>query len=131
MPGFLDINTTAQAAAQEFLARPEAFPGRVQTKLSQGISQNLSPVETIVCFAEAVYANLHTASPEAREVAAGCAELAAQNGYHQLDQDGRGQKMGQVLRGLNCPEPIPIPQIEMQAPPVSEMPPPIIPEVNG
>lgn len=70
----------------------------VKTALTPLNSIGTSPVDTIVNFAEKVYANVDLFDEEAKDIAAGCALLAAQYGFHGLNIDNRGALMASVLR---------------------------------
>lgn len=94
---FDSISTAADAARRFFLKNEDSLPQHVQDKVEPRTRQGESPVDLIADFTEAVYANRDSISNEGLEIAAGCANLIGQDGYHGR-LDGRASSISFALR---------------------------------
>lgn len=70
---------------------PEHIVPRIETHLTG------SPVDLVVTFTRAIYANRSESSSVAKLLAAGCADLIHRKGYHDR-LEGRASLMSDVLR---------------------------------
>lgn len=110
MTNFTGIADAADAARNFMITNGATLPDHVRDKVLPYVGTGSSPVDLVVHFAEAIYANRddEAVSAEAREIAAGCALLAESFGFHGLNQDGRGSALAAVMLGQKvkaAPEP--------------------------
>lgn len=115
MQTFNGIAAAADAARNYFLLNQGAFPEHVRDKIAAHAGTGASPVDLVVTFAEAVYANQGDVPAEAREIAGGCAVLAETFGFHGLNVDARGSLIASVLDD-GAPEDVPEPKADYLAP---------------
>lgn len=99
MRTFDGIADAADAARNFMIANGGALPQQVRDKVLPYVGTGSSPVDLVVHFAEAVYANRAAAPAEAVDIAAGCALLAESFGFHGLNEDGRGSAIAAVMLG--------------------------------
>lgn len=126
------IAQAADAVRAYLIANPAALPEPAQAKLASHTGTGASPVDLVVTFAEAVYANredLTAAHEDAFEIAAGAAVLAETFGFHGLNKDSRGSRMAILLDGGEVAEPPEARADLLPSPPAAEPPePPMVPE---
>jgi len=101
MRNYSGIAEAADAARACIITSGAALPEHVRDKVLPYVGTGSSPVDLVVHFAEAVYANREDAavSEEAREIAAGCAVLAETYGFHGLNEQSRGSGLARELAG--------------------------------
>ena len=117
MPSYQGIAEAADAARLHLLANPDGLPSHILDKLLPDTGTGSSPVDLVVHFAEAIYANHEEAGvgDTARGIAGGCAVLSEAFGFHGLNIDSRGSKMSQVMSGEEVESP-PEPKAEYLPP---------------
>lgn len=114
------IAPAANAAQRLVLMGTTGLPAEIADKLASYTGVGGKPVDLIVGFAEAVYANRDVASAEAKEVATGCATFAESLSFHGMGEASRGTKIARVLDGQEVSG-APAPKAEWQlAPPAAE-----------
>ncbi len=91
------IAAAADAVRRFFIKREDDLPEVVREKVEPYTGTGSSPVDLIVRFTEAAYANRETVPQEGLAIAAGCADLINRDGYHGR-LDGRVVAMIPVLR---------------------------------
>lgn len=120
---FEGIGEAAKAVTEFYILNKEAIPAHIVERLDGNIGMSRSPVDAVVRFTEAVYANRDSDRlPEGMaELAAACAMLSEEMGYHDFAEDGRGSLIARSLRGRSVskapeaksefaePEPVPAP----------------------
>ena len=108
MKTFDGIADAADAARALVISGGTGLAATIAEKLAPLGRTGTSPVDLIVGFAEAIYANAGAATAEAKDVAAGCAIVAETYGFHQMNVEARGSKIARTLDGKavsNPPEP--------------------------
>jgi hypothetical protein len=108
----------ASTEVRKFLIVNEAkLPDHLQDRLMHLTGTGTSPVDLVVNFVEAVYANPKEFSAEAKDLAAGAAVVCEANGFHGMDADHRGSRISKVLSGEKlAKESHPEAKLEMREP---------------
>lgn len=127
MQTFNGIAEAADAVRAWFLLNPQALPEHVRPKVAAHAGTGASPVDLVVTFAEAVYANREEAPADARAIAAGCAVLAEGFGFHGLNLEARGSLIAVALGG-GAPDPAPEPKGQFLASPPTPAQPALPPQ---
>lgn len=84
---FEGIADAADQIREFFLTNKAGFPGHVRDRIEGATRTGSSPVDLIVTFTKAVYANRDDVPADALPLAAGAADLIDQQGYHgRLDE---------------------------------------------
>jgi len=90
----------ASTAVRNWLIINEAkLPDHLKDRLTALAGTGVSPVDLIVNFAEAVYANEKDFTKEAKELAASAAVTSEAFGFHGFAQAQKGTRIAKVLRG--------------------------------
>jgi hypothetical protein len=97
MRNFDGIAAAADAVRRFYFRNEDDLPEHVRKRLETHAGTGGSPVDLIVNFTEAVYANRADLPTEAMEIAAGTADVIQQNGFHG-GLDGRAAGMIPALR---------------------------------
>lgn len=135
MQVFNGIAEAADRVREFFYANKAALPPHVVSKVDPYVRTGSSPVDLIAHFTEAVYANRDSVPAEGMELAAGCANLIDQDGYHGR-LDDRASAMSFALRrdsgeqageGRAWPAPETDPAVKAEYGPPPEMVPPAPP----
>lgn len=94
------LAAAADAARTWFTMNQQELPEHVREKIAPYVGTGGSPVELVVHFAEAIYANRDADGvSDAREIAAGCAVLAESYGFHGMNESSRGSALARELAG--------------------------------
>jgi len=110
---YTGIAEAADAARSYFYVNRESLPAGVADKLQTQVGTGSSPVDLIVAFTEATYANRVDVDPEMMEIAAGLGVIIVQFGFHG-SLDGRAEAIVAALRrdsgeeapaGITWPDP--------------------------
>lgn len=99
MKNFEGIADAANEVRNWIIRNEEKMPVHLQERLAGLTTTGISPVDLIVGFTEAVYANPKGFPAEAEDIAAGAAVLCENFGFHGMAVDGRGSKIAAVLDG--------------------------------
>ena len=100
----------AATDVRRWLIQNEAkLPEHLKDRLT-AVANEPSPVTVVTTFAEAVYANEKDFNAEAKDIAAGVAVVCETFGFHGMNEDARGSRIAQALRGTKlakgkAPEP--------------------------
>lgn len=108
MAVYSGIAEAADAARRAVIMGATGLAEAVIEKLLPMTRTGGSPVDLIVGFAEAVYANREDASADAKDIAIGCALECEQRGFHGMAIDSRSSRIADVLgevEGVEAPEP--------------------------
>jgi len=97
MRQFQEIGEAADAVRRFFYVNEASLPEHVTRRLATHVAQGGSPVDLIVNFTEAVYANQAKLGAEASLIAAGTADLINRQNYHGR-LDGRAAGISDALR---------------------------------
>lgn len=131
---FEGIGQAAKAVTEFYILNKEAMPSHIVERLDGNIGMSRSPVDAVVRFTEAAYANLDGELPEGMaELAAGCALLCEEMGYHDFGEaDERGSKIARALLGKKVTkapdakgEFVPAGEPYSGPPPIPDQPPPL------
>ena len=105
MKEFLGVADAADAVRKWLFVHENELPDYLHTQLMNLTGTGMSPVDLVVTFAEAVYANpSEFRTKEVREIAAGCAMIAESFNFHGLAKDNRGGLMARKLSGEQVAE---------------------------
>jgi hypothetical protein len=91
------VASAADAVRRFIIINEGALPEIVQQKVSALTGTGSSPVDLIVNFVEAIYANRDDVTNDAKAIAAGCADVIDRDNYHGR-LDGRIVGMKAALR---------------------------------
>lgn len=94
---FMGIAEAADAARIWLIIHSAELPEHVADRLNGRTQLGNSPVDLIVDFTEAVFANRDDFSDDAKDIAAACASLIDRDGY-QGRLDGRANGIHMALR---------------------------------
>src|SRR5688500_12996588 len=98
VPTYEGIAAAADAVRLYMLTAPKTkIPEEVKKKVNPHVGTGSSPVDLVVNFTEAVYANADSVQDEAKEIASGCAILAEGYGFHGMNEKARGSKIASIL----------------------------------
>ena len=90
----------ASTAVRNYLIKNEAkLPDHLKERLSNLTGTGASPVDLVVNFVEAVYANQKEFTKEAKELAASSAVVAETYNFHGMADEQRGSKISKILTG--------------------------------
>lgn len=104
MASFEGIGDSSTAVRNWLIRNADKVPEHLQERLSGMTGTGTSPVDLIITFTEAVYANQKDFPKEAKDLAAACADVAEANGYHGFDEDQKGSRISKVLSGQKVAE---------------------------
>lgn len=82
MKEYESLAHAANDAFAWFTGNRGTLPEQVVEKLGPRLGYGTSPVDAIVGFTEAAFANLEAFDAEGKQIAAGCAQLIDENGFH-------------------------------------------------
>ncbi len=107
---FQGIHDSASAARRWIIKNEDNLPEHLKERLMALTDVGVSPVDLMVNFVEAVYANQDDFPSEAKDVAAASALVGEQHNFHSLAQENRGSNAAKILRNQavakkNVPEP--------------------------
>lgn len=103
---FDEIGSAADAVREHILANQASFPEHIRDRLVGLTRTGTSPVDMVVGYTDAVYANRDSMDETSRAIAIGTADLIGAKGYHQA-LDGRAFSVSSALsRDLGL-EPVP------------------------
>lgn len=120
MHTFEGIAAAADAVRKFYYINEAVLPTHVKDKLQPYIGTGSSPVDLIVRFSEAVYAN-QVSVAAGKDIAAGCALICEASNFHGMAENSRGYKMAQVMDGQPVTDP-PEPKEEYKEPPADPAP---------
>lgn len=96
MQNFEGIAAAADAVRRFYFRNEDDLPEHVKARLATHVNTGGSPVDLIVNFTKAAYANRDLPAP-AMEIAAGTADVIAQQGFHG-GLDGKAAGMVAIFR---------------------------------
>lgn len=130
MRNFEGIADAADSVRRFFFTNQAQLPEHVTKAIEPHVGTGSSPVDLIVNFTEAVFANRKDVPAEASLIAAGTADIIQQNGYHNRLDDRAAGIMKALRRDQgekgNWPKPENDPDARQAflPPPAVEEPPP-------
>lgn len=99
MEAFEGIGDASTAVRNWLIRNEDQLPAHLKDGLMHRTATGTSPVDLIVDFTEAVYANEGEFKAEAKKLAAAAAVVCEANGFHGLGQDHRGSRIAKILTG--------------------------------
>lgn len=117
MVEFEGIHDSSTAVRRWLTLNEARLPAHLQVRLARLTETGVSPVDLVVLFVEAVYANLEAFDDEARELASQAALVAETHGFSYLGQDQRASRIRRIMVGEKVAEDqVPERRKELQAP---------------
>lgn len=98
------IGAAGDALNEWFWSERASLPEGVEDLIRPLLGMTRSPVDAAVTCSEVIYAWRSQMSPASLALGADLARLCAENGYHQMDQDSRGDRLARLMSGQTIPE---------------------------
>jgi hypothetical protein len=91
------LAAAADAVREFYYTNKSELPPFIADRLKSAVGTGYSPVDLVVTFTELAYANREAFPKEGLEIAAGCAQIIHQHGFHS-DLNGRTMGIQGALR---------------------------------
>ena len=117
MKNFEGIADSSTEVRSWLIRNEDKVPEHLADRMKSLTATGTSPVDLIVQFTEAVYANPKDFPKEARDLASGASVVAEAHNFHGFATDQRGSRIAKILDGGTvAKDKMPEPKSDMAAP---------------